>query len=370
MRICMTMAFTVLVLAASMGALSPARAADGDDAAPLPTVHNLSCAVDCADIVEPVRAEGDVIPPYPTEYLGEEFGGYVEGFVELQYMVKADGHVGDIMVTHVIGPQKLADVSQEAVKNWVYKPATMNGTAIDRDHRNNVIFRRKNQPEGARQDIVDDCNHARLMIDDKKLDEAEALLSKDAAKPLLNFYERAFIGNLQAIISLQRGDYAKARYQIEAAFIMGRIGGLDPKFVRTMIRTYLLVALDLGDVQDATELVHIRGPLALDPADPLIKEFDRLKAKIDGGQAFSIDLQIPPLDVGDASVIDLYWRSFELRNVAGGSLDKLIVSCKQQSVESDITQTAEWHVPKDWDGCKVTVRGAAGTKFQLVQYAN
>ena len=72
----------------------------------------------------------------------------------------------------------------------------------------------------------------------------------------------------------------------------------------------------------------------------------------------------------DSVVFGLCRRTFAVHKVTGGTLDKMIIRCRQQSLESDVSQRAEWHIPKDWSDCQITVRGTAGTKFQIVQFAN
>lgn len=86
--------------------------------------------------------------------------------------------------------------------------------------------------------------------------------------------------------------------------------------------------------------------------------------------AFTIDADIPPAGEGDAYVFGLYRRTFAVRNVAGGALDKMIIRCQQRSAESDVTPAAEWHVPNNWGDCQITLHGTPGTRFQLLQFAN
>ena len=70
----------------------------------------------------------------------------------------------------------------------------------------------------------------------------------------------------------------------------------------------------------------------------------------------------------NADMIYLYRRDFEFKNIVG-SLDEFQLSCKQQTVESRITDAAEWHVPKNWSQCYLFVSGAPGSTFDVLQFA-
>lgn len=63
-------------------------------------------------------------PAYPADAKSEG----VEGTVRVQFLVKADGSIGDVRV--VSGDSRLSSVVVEAVKRWRYQPATFEGRAV------------------------------------------------------------------------------------------------------------------------------------------------------------------------------------------------------------------------------------------------
>jgi TonB family protein len=62
----------------------------------------------------------------------------VRGTVELVGTIGADGHVRSTRV--VKGPPMLQKVAQDAVMQWVYKPATLNDAPVENEVRVMLTF--------------------------------------------------------------------------------------------------------------------------------------------------------------------------------------------------------------------------------------
>jgi protein TonB len=83
---------------------------------------------------EPVRVGGNVTEPVKTKnvqpaYPAEARQKRIQGIVILDVVVDATGHVGDIRVLQSPDPL-LSDASIEAVRQWEYRPALLNGEPI------------------------------------------------------------------------------------------------------------------------------------------------------------------------------------------------------------------------------------------------
>jgi hypothetical protein len=147
--------------------------------------------------------------------------------------------------------------------------------------------------------------------------------------------------------------------------------GLDelrPSVVESLWETRIKASLALGDMVDAlVSLDKLKAVKGFDPASPIVKLVKDQRAEVDNMPVFGLRGKIPETgEAGQNVYFGLYRRNFAFANVSG-SLEKFTLSCKQQAIESKITQTAEWHVPKSWSGCYVLVRGAPGTTFQVAQ---
>lgn len=76
-----------------------------------------------------------VNPQYPTAARQER----VEGTVVLQAVIAKDGSVQKLTV--VSGPNMLTKAAMDAVKQWHYKPFTLNGESVEADTQINVNFK-------------------------------------------------------------------------------------------------------------------------------------------------------------------------------------------------------------------------------------
>ena len=76
-----------------------------------------------------------VNPQYPTAARQER----VEGTVVLQAVIDKDGSVKKLTV--VSGPNMLTKAAMDAVRQWRYKPFTLNGESVEADTQINVNFK-------------------------------------------------------------------------------------------------------------------------------------------------------------------------------------------------------------------------------------
>jgi protein TonB len=63
---------------------------------------------------------------------------HVSGTVVLHALISSDGNIKDLKV--VSGPGELTDAAVSAVKQWRYKPTTINGEPVEVDTTIAVVF--------------------------------------------------------------------------------------------------------------------------------------------------------------------------------------------------------------------------------------
>lgn len=347
-----------LVLAATV-----TLTARADDEVP-PVIQSLPCVKVCANSTGPVplRHPG---PPFPKDNLW--YGTYVEGYVTLHLSITSEGRVSDIIVLELVGPQNFLDTTLETVKDWTYKPATVEGKPVAAGQTVTIDFRVPKSVPYGRTEIVRLYDQALQQIKDSRLDDAMATLGQGQAMERLNFYERGMLANLASMILMSKGDYLEAYRLAKMATVHGA-RTVKPAIVQNLFETRIKASLMLGDIIDAQKsLAFLKTKRGFDPEAPIAKLVEEARANADSKPAFGTMARIPEGgDKGAAAYIGLYRRHFGFTNISG-SLDRFILNCKQQSIESKITTTAEWHVPKNWSDCYVLVRGAPGTTFQLAQ---
>jgi TonB family protein len=68
-------------------------------------------------------------PEYDFMYPGEHRSAHSVGFVIIALRIHTDGHVSNLRV--VGGTQEMRQASLDAVRNWTYKPFTLDGEPVE-----------------------------------------------------------------------------------------------------------------------------------------------------------------------------------------------------------------------------------------------
>jgi TonB family protein len=358
-----TLAHSTAMLGLVLAGVSSMTARAEDE--PLPTIHTLACDTACANSTGPVP-DSHPIPRFPKDNI-DWYGTYVEGYVLLHYTIKPDGHISDIAMLELVGPKNFADSTLETVKDWTYKPATLDGKPVATCRTLMVTFTVPWALPGGRRELIRLYDSAVQQIKDSKLDEAMISLSDAQAMPKLNFYERGMVANLSSMILMRKGDYLEAHRLAKLATDHG-LEELKPVVVRNLWETRIKASVGLGDIVDALDsLDRLKKVSGFDEGSAVVKLVEGTRSQMDSAPIFGTRARIPEGgDRGEGAYLGLYRRSFAFMDISG-SLDRFTLSCKQQAIESKVTATAEWHVPKSWSDCHILVRGAPGTTFKLAQ---
>ncbi|HZQ39409.1 MAG TPA: energy transducer TonB, partial [Rhizomicrobium sp.] len=263
---------------------------------PLPTIHTVVCEKACANSTGPV-ADSHPIPRFPQDNIAW-YGTYVEGYVLLHYTIKADGHVSDITMLELVGPKNFADSTLDTVKDWTYKPATLDGKPVPTCQTLLVTFTVPWEVPGGRPEVIHLYDSAVRQIKDSKLDEAMVSLSDAMTMPKLNFYERGMIANLSSMILINKGDYLEAQRLAKLATDHG-LDELKPTVVRNLWETRIKASLALGDMVDAlNSLDRLKKVSGFDETSPVVKLVESTRAKADSAPVFLTTGKIPDSDKG------------------------------------------------------------------------
>lgn len=340
-----------------LACMAPARADNNE----LPVIHAVPCIEKCADSSEAVGISRP-LPKFPAKYSSRIT--YIEGDVRLHYKIGVDGHVSDIAVLEAIGPQDFIDLATDAVKDWIYKPATLNGSPVETCHVMEIRFVISKAPAGARPEIIKSYDAAVEEIRNGKWDDAQAVLTDAMTQPKINLYEYGMLGNAQSIVALHRNDMVEAKRISEKAYYLGD-DRLPETVRRTLLETHAQSAVMTGDLPAALWAVEQLKTIKGRVEDPVVGFVKQARAKLDTAPVIATTERIP--DTGQAvTVVELYRRHFAFADIKGG-LDRFTLSCKQKAIESKISETAEWHVPPDWSECHLLIYGQAGTSFRIAQ---
>jgi periplasmic protein TonB len=118
----------------------PPSETKGAEAAPADNSANTISGLPPARIVElsPAAAEGSVVRRVEPEYPEQALTQHVQGPVLLDVHIDEEGAVQEIKV--VSGDPRLADAAIAAVRQWRFKPQTVNGHAVEMETKITLKF--------------------------------------------------------------------------------------------------------------------------------------------------------------------------------------------------------------------------------------
>jgi hypothetical protein len=292
-----------------------------------------------------------------------------EGYVQLLFTIRADGHVDDdIAAVQTMAPLQYVAAAKRALRTWMYEPPMVDGQAVPA--LGGMTFRFEVEGEtGARPAVDRGYAEAADLLKAGKLDEAHAKLTEMLKDPSLNFYERGVIMYPLVLIAMQRQQYIEAQnYSILAR----RCGAknFSEAVYRRMFQIGITAGLAIGDVVGSAQtLGEYKKWEHFDPTDPVISKVAETQTKLDALPSYGVNLRIPDAAQADGWGLFLYRRYFTFTHIVG-KLERLSIDCREKTVASPISDNAEWSVPKDWSDCRVFVRGTLGTTFQIVQFSS
>lgn len=329
---------------------------------PLPTIHNIPCEKTCANStgLEPIPGTR-TLPQYPTEMRRDG----IEGFVQFDVKVTEQGDAGDLSLVAFAGPPGMIRATEQAVKNWKWKPATLEGKPVAVTTLTQMTFRWQAQP-GARSQTMHAYHKARGHMESEQWSEARAVLDEVQANPRLNLYERGMLANIAAHVAMKQSDYFEAR-RASALALNHSVDVLPKPVVLGLWRTRVYASFALGDIVGGLDAFDQLKAKRYGNVDESIAKFvAESKAKADSMPVFGMSARIPRPEDAESLFLGLYRRVFTFKDV-NGKLDRFILSCKQQAIESKIADNAEWRIPANFSECNIRVHGTPGTTFKVVQ---
>jgi hypothetical protein len=219
---------------------------------------------------------------------------------------------------------------------------------------------------GARDSVYSDYNKAKDLIDARNYSGAIALLTPVLSLERLNFYEREMVSLLLSASYLGLKDYITVGEYAEAATLFnGRY--LTPPARTMTIRLRITADVMTGDYADAFSWYGtLKKTESVGPDDPVTKLIDIAKARLADPNPIHVSGRIPAIGYVNLWSHTLLRRNFSFPTVTG-KLANFVLDCDQQSLQSVISTTAEWHVPKSWSRCSLRVRGDPGATFTLLE---
>ncbi len=311
-----------------------------------------------------------VNPRYP----GSEAAKGGEGWVEVSFVVKKDGTVGDTIIDNSSGRRAFEKEALRAVRKWRYEPATMNGEPIERCHTKvRIIFSIEGQ-KGARRSFRNQYKKILALLEKGKLEEARIKIDQMAEKATMNNYENAHLWMLRSMLYEKEGDDLQQLESLQRV-IMGGGDFVDKKIYVPVMLTIFKLEINFQQYAEALKILEQIRERKLDDElmetlEATAQEIERLR---EADQLIVIEGKI-----GEAQEEHHgagIWHHTLLRRAVGvkpgsGTLERVELLCDNRRVKAKPAEGKAWRIPEDWGDCLIYVIGEPGSEFQLLEYAS
>lgn len=315
----------------------------------------------------PAKAKSKPPPVFPDADVSNDS----EGWVRIGFTIDSEGSTRNVVVLDRVGSERMISAAISAVKNWEYRPATLNGQPADQFGNAAEILYELGQNKPVHAKVIELYERGRDLVNKGQIAEGIAVL-ESAKEERMNLFELATISFALAYAYAQSNEPHKALPHIRHAmiedgrFLEKRIAN-PAKRLRIRLESkagnqrYVACAPSLAETDDFDPKGNDRKDLAriiantttlLKSPSPLVST-----AKIE-----------QPADDDDPGVWehDLIRRKFSFASISG-ELTKFRASCVVHLVEDEVKLVQQWSTPEFSGPCTLRVWGKPGTTFKLVE---
>lgn len=314
-------------------------------------------------------------PKYPGDALVKS----IEGWVLVNYTVKTDGKVSDLMVLDSSPVGIFEAAALEAVGSWTFKPALRNGEPIAQvNTKTNLSFTIASNFRGASSKFARLYNKAVKAIKREDLDKAARLIAEIEEVGTRSEYENSHFNILQ-------GDYFRLRKEPHTAIrFYKRATTARERLIHVNLRGKFLKALfnlqiDVGDLWGALvtyDLIKTSTKIRAD--DPIHQTAGAILAHLQGNDIIVRSGQISD-PCNTCSQTEPHWshvlyrRSFSL-DVTEGAISRFKLYCGFDWTERFLEAGRRYQVEEliefstaNPGTCDLYLFGDSGTRFNLLE---
>jgi TonB family protein len=354
---------TVVALAGSLAVPSAPHSARADDTA--------QTSLESGTFAKPIKRK---LRSFPKS----EAAAGIEGWVEVSYVIKPDGTVGETIIENSSGRKAFERATIGSIKHWLYEPATMNGEPIEQCHtRVRIMFTLEEGPywnRGAKRSFKKHYKRAQQLLKNGKLDEAQTKIDEIATQFTTNHYERSSLSILRSLLQEEQGDMEAKLESLQVAALT------DGEFLEPEV--YVMVLVNIFDLQihfqqyaDALKTFEKLEQLDIDSeTEAKLKQIvNRIDEVRTSDQILAIEGEIGEArEENDGAGM---WFHTLLRRTAGieavsGSLERVELRCDWRRVKAKPEKGRAWRIPPEWGDCSIYVFGEPGSTFQLLEYSS
>jgi hypothetical protein len=278
------------------------------------------------------------------------------------------------MIEDSSGIEPFERAALHTVQRWMYEPATLNGTPVERSMAHAMLtFRIDASQTGATRAFVRKYHEISKHLKAGELQEADKLITDLEFGGRHNLYEDAWFWWAKFQYLAARGQAESWELQQALQRAIGYEDDYLPPDAFVAAAQQLFVhrarSHDYGGAIQIFERlqrswVAKRAPSYEQVVTTLTPIYSQIKGQVTGD---AILLSKGRIGEHGYWVHDLLRRAFSIANVQG-SLEFLQVRCKQANSRFDtIPEENTFTVPASWDECGVYVKGAEATTFDFLE---
>lgn len=351
------------------------------------------------------QAQDTLVAPEPVKQDGRfnpAFGD--EGLVKVRYTVKADGTTDDIELTGYLSNQFLTPMLRQTVKDWTFKPGTVNGIAADFYNQEYVFAMRINPdapampmgpgrggrgaapdadvppidystlptpPLTLSQDAKETVDIIYATFAEKDYDKAFKDVTKLLRSQVHTAFDYSLAQELKSIILMTRDEYYEALEASNLATLhnlnaQGEVQYfLEASLLENALRRKLILTSSLRQNALAWSTYEALTSLFDVPADDGVHEQAKaIRATLDSPEP------LPLL----ARITDKQWtyapsrRIFTVTDVKG-KLNSIEARCERRNLKLDFQEGVDWTLPASLGACELDFIGKNDTQFTVYEFA-
>ena len=288
-----------------------------------------------------------------------------EGWVRLSFVIKEDGSVDLPIIEDSSGLKSFEKAAKNAVKSWIFDPATRDGKTIEQCQNSVLLnFKMNKTTKGASRRFVSQHRKIQQLITDKKLNEAKHALTEFEKKPRQNFYEDKFFFSLKANYFQAIGDNRQELTNLNKLIPEGKNYLSKGSYVYSIARAFGLALLN-NELSSA--LYYYDKLKQFDAKHEKVTEFapyiEKINAIINGSDPIFVAAQINEREHWNHY---LARKSFTFANIEG-KLNSVDIRCDNHFSTYALDSKKEWNIPASWGKCQLFVKGEQGVKFNLIE---
>jgi len=299
----------------------------------------------------------------PPTYPRKERRQGKEGWVQLNFMVSAEGKPYEVVVTDSTGIEAFETAALRTVTGWTFEPALMDGVPIDAGSSFKIKFALSGPGTGARSSFVRGYKKLSKFISDDDKESADAEL---AGLNVQNLYEDAYVNLARYNYYKKWGDERQQLAALRRAIAHETDANYLPKkvFVSALLSMFMLEVV----TQDFARALATWKVLETQGVDE--RKMTALQGAVDDILTLTGDDRTYDVSgtIGPSS--SWYYRllknSFSV-HVASGVVAEIRLRCKKKYVFFPYEPDIQYRISDNSGSCGIELVGDPGTTFSLVQ---